>query len=210
MRRSSSDIDEADSVGAARWEHARLAGVARGGSPSFVDVSRSRFPFSLVWSPLPGITACVPVVGHMGICDSRGVIYDFGGPYYISVDSMSFGAPYLYLELDPADCLGPVGSETPRGSLSPAAAAQRWDAAVDAANDDFSRKMHNIVLQNCHHHSASVLNTLGYKGRRNWGQVGVATLVITQGRWVSLRAALCVWLIPLIIAAALGVFFGRR
>lgn len=210
MRRSSSD-DDADALGAAQtWEHSRVTGAPRGSVASAVDVSRSRFPFALVWSPLPGITACVPVVGHMGICDSRGVIYDFGGPYYISVDSMSFGAPYLYFELDPADCLGPAGSETPRGSATPAAAALRWDTAVDAANDDFSRKMHNIVLQNCHHHAASVLNTLGYRGRRNWGQVGIATLVITQGKWVSLRAALCVWLVPLALAVALGVYFGRR
>ena len=26
------------------------------------------------------------MIGHLGICDSAGIIYDFGGPYYIAED----------------------------------------------------------------------------------------------------------------------------
>ena len=37
----------------------------------------------------------------MGICDSRGVIYDFQGPYAIGEDGMAFGNPTRYLQLDP-------------------------------------------------------------------------------------------------------------
>lgn len=53
-----------------------------------IDVERNRFPYAIVWSPLPLITWFLPFIGHMGICDSRGVIYDFAGPYFIGEDHM--------------------------------------------------------------------------------------------------------------------------
>jgi hypothetical protein len=62
-------------------------------------VARSRFPCSIVWTPIPLITWILPFVGHMGICDSRGVIHDFAGPYFIGVDDMAFGEPTRYLPL---------------------------------------------------------------------------------------------------------------
>ncbi|KDO17647.1 hypothetical protein SPRG_16958, partial [Saprolegnia parasitica CBS 223.65] len=37
-----------------------------------IDVARDRFPFCIVWSPLPVITWFLPFIGHMGIGDSHG------------------------------------------------------------------------------------------------------------------------------------------
>ena len=71
---------------------------------SGIDVTNERYPYSIVWSPLPMITCFLPVVGHMGITDSRGVIYDFAGPYHIGEGCMAFGAPTRYLQLDPKLC----------------------------------------------------------------------------------------------------------
>jgi len=45
-----------------------------------VNTRNDRYPFCIVWTPLPGITTLLPFIGHMGIADSRGVIYDFAGP----------------------------------------------------------------------------------------------------------------------------------
>ena len=61
-----------------------------------------RLPYCIVWTPLPFITWLLPFIGHMGICDSRGAVYDFAGPYTIGVDEMAFAAPTRYLVLDPA------------------------------------------------------------------------------------------------------------
>ena len=61
--RSSDDFDAADAaapgLGGSRWERSRVIGAARGGGAPRAarDAARSRFPFSLVWTPLPGITA---------------------------------------------------------------------------------------------------------------------------------------------------------
>lgn len=58
--------------------------------------------------------------GHMGIADSRGVIYDFAGPYTIGEDNMAFGRPTRYLQLEPGRCKG-----------------EDWDEAVARSSDTY-------------------------------------------------------------------------
>jgi hypothetical protein len=64
-----------------------------------IDSERQRFPFCIVWTPLPLITWLFPFIGHMGICTSAGVIRDFAGPFYVSEDEMAFGNPTKWLTL---------------------------------------------------------------------------------------------------------------
>ena len=59
-----------------------------------------RFPLSIVWTPLPLITWMIPCIGHTGIGDSKGVVYDFAGPYFISKDDLAFGETHKYVVLD--------------------------------------------------------------------------------------------------------------
>jgi len=49
---------------------------------------------------------------------------------------------------------------------------------------------------------------MGYKGRRDWGQVGVAALVILRGTWVSPAHAACVWAAPLAVALLVALAAG--
>ncbi len=35
---------------------------------SRIDIERNRFPFCLVWTPLPLISWFLPMIGHTGIC----------------------------------------------------------------------------------------------------------------------------------------------
>lgn len=39
----------------------------------------NRYPFCIVWSPIPILTWVWPFIGHMGIALSSGVILDFAG-----------------------------------------------------------------------------------------------------------------------------------
>ena len=122
------------------WEATRLVPERRG--PRYdVDVARGRFPYSLVWTPLPGITWLLPCVGHLGVTDSRGVCYDFAGPYSIGVDDLAFGRPMIVVPLDPerATARRP-GGKSPQ---------EAWDAAVDAGNDVYCQRMHNIFCDKC-------------------------------------------------------------
>ena len=126
----------------------------RRGEPAAVDVARGRFPFSLVWTPIPPITWLLPFVGHLGIADSRGVVYDFAGPYYIGVDHLAFGSAARVLELNPDK----ITKYRPGESKAAA-----WDAAVDAASEEYCGRMHNIFCDNCHSHVAMALNELAYE-----------------------------------------------
>lgn len=161
-----------------------------------VDVKKKRFPYCIVWSPLPLITWFCPIIGHMGICDSQGVIWDFAGPYTINHDDMAFGAPTRYLQLDPSlikAVLGESGSSSSsskdRGSRNET--TEMWDNCVHHTNCHYSQRMHNICCQNCHHHTARALEQMKYRGLSNWSQ-------ITLGKY--LRAyTLCVSFFCLIL-----------
>uniref|UniRef100_A0A671N8R9 Transmembrane protein 222-like n=1 Tax=Sinocyclocheilus anshuiensis TaxID=1608454 RepID=A0A671N8R9_9TELE len=50
-----------------------------------IDPSISRYPYCIVWTPIPVLSWLFPFIGHMGICTSSGVIRDFAGPYFVSV-----------------------------------------------------------------------------------------------------------------------------
>lgn len=41
-------------------------------APAKIDPANDRFPFCIVWSPLPVITWFLPFIGHLGIADSQG------------------------------------------------------------------------------------------------------------------------------------------
>jgi hypothetical protein len=44
---------------------------------SLEDPDRDLFPFSVVWAPIPVVSWVVPFLGHVGICDSQGRVWDF-------------------------------------------------------------------------------------------------------------------------------------
>eukprot|EP00922_Rhytidocystis_sp_ex-Travisia-forbesii_P030509 GHVS01045075.1.p2 GENE.GHVS01045075.1~~GHVS01045075.1.p2 ORF type:complete len:119 (+),score=11.84 GHVS01045075.1:88-444(+) len=93
-----------------------------------VDISHQRFPYCVVWTCLPGLTTFLPFIGHTGICTSDGVIHDFGGPYYIGIDDMTFGKPLMYWNLSP-------GLPAP-----PDRCSQLWDSAVNDASSTFRQR----------------------------------------------------------------------
>lgn len=126
-----------------------------------VDPSSNRYPYCLVWTALPCITCCLPFIGHTGICKSDGTIYDFVGKGPMHHGELAFGAPLKYLVLE-------------HSTIS----SEEWDDAVTKANCTFSKRNHNLITNNCHHHVAEVLNNLRYGGRDNWGQVDIALLAL--------------------------------
>lgn len=42
----------------------------------------------------------MPFIGHIGICREDGVILDFAGPNFVSVDNFAFGAVTRYIQLN--------------------------------------------------------------------------------------------------------------
>ena len=93
-------------------------------SETKIDTDRHRYPYCIVWTPIPLISWLVPIIGHMGICTSLGIIRDFAGPYYVSQDDMAFGKPTKYWQLDPTLVTG-----------------VEWDDAVKQASDVYMNRM---------------------------------------------------------------------
>lgn len=65
-----------------------------------IDPKKLKFPCCIVWTPLPVVSWLAPFIGHVGLCREDGVILDFAGSNFISVDDFAFGPPARYLQLD--------------------------------------------------------------------------------------------------------------
>ena len=146
-----------------------------------IDSSRQRYPYCVVWTPIPLLTWFIPFVGHMGICTSAGVIRDFAAPYYVSEDNMGFGNPTMYWQLTPGR-----------------AESASWDSAVHQASEEYSHRMHNLFCDNCHSHVARALNLMRYGGSSSWNMYNLGFLMIFKGKFVGTTGFLKTWL-PFII-----------
>ncbi|KAK7471439.1 hypothetical protein BaRGS_00035927 [Batillaria attramentaria] len=152
-----------------------------------IDPSNSRFPHCIVWTPIPCLTWLFPIIGHMGIALTSGVIRDFAGPYYVSEDDMAFGQPTKYWQLDLSHMKG--GKDT-------------WDKAVTDASEEYKGHMHNLCCDNCHSHVALALNMMRYNNSTSWNMVKLCFLMLVHGKYVSVGAALKTWL-PFLICAGI-------
>jgi hypothetical protein len=66
-----------------------------------VDVKNARFPYCLVWTPLPVIAWLVPFFGHVGICREDGIILDYGIASNVNINRLAFGSTAKYVRLHP-------------------------------------------------------------------------------------------------------------
>ncbi len=110
-------------------------------------MSGDRYPVCILWTPIPCISWLLPFIGHTGISDSRGLVFDFAGPYTIGTGRLAFGDAVKVLPLDETRC----GRE-----------ALDWDAAIREGNEIYSKRMHHLCLDNCHSHVAQCLNLMAY------------------------------------------------
>ncbi|XP_053201669.1 transmembrane protein 222-like [Panonychus citri] len=144
-----------------------------------VDFERNRYPYCIVWTPIPIITWFFPFIGHMGIATSQGIIKDFSMSYTISTDKLGFGDPTRYLQLDPHQVNGNK---------------EAWDEATDYACEIYSSRVHNLFLDNCHSHVALALSTMKYKGKDNWNMVILAGWIFLFGKYVGISGFLKTWI----------------
>ncbi|NXK95884.1 TM222 protein, partial [Formicarius rufipectus] len=121
-----------------------------------------------------------PIIGHMGICTSTGVIRDFAGPYFVSEDNMAFGKPVKYWKLDPNKVY--------------ATGANAWDTAVHDASEEYKHRMHNLCCDNCHSHVALALNLMKYDNSTSWNMVKLCFFTLLYGKYVSIGGFVKTWL----------------
>lgn len=191
-----SDTSSIDSHLAQKWEAIELTHNERSiDSDTYkMDIARARFPFAILWTPIPVLTWIFPFIGHMGICDSRGVAYDFAGPYSIGIDDLAFGLPTRYLLFNPEH----ISMNKRREFGNDKTVTQIWDNAVDIGCEVYSGRMHNLCCDNCHSHVARCLNVMQYNNRSNWNMVTLAILMFIKGKYVTTGRMISMWF-PFII-----------
>ena len=133
-----------------------------------IDNIKQRYPYCLVWTPIPCISWFIPSIGHAGICNSEGVIHDFACPYCVSVDNMAFGNPTKFVILE----------------LSQKEFAE-YDKAVEYEKKCYNKLSYDFFTNNCHSFIASVLNNLNYKGKRNYNMVNVWWILSTKSKYIT-------------------------
>ncbi|CAG5129670.1 unnamed protein product, partial [Candidula unifasciata] len=151
-----------------------VSSVTMGSDTNNLDVSSvnprsNRYPHCIVWTPIPCLTWLFPIIGHMGICTSAGVIRDFAGPYFVSEDDMAFGNPVKYWQMDLAKAKN--GKES-------------WDRAVADASEEYKHRMHNLFCDNCHSHVAMALNLMNYSGSSSWNMVKLCFFMLIYGKYI--------------------------
>lgn len=154
-----------------------------------INPERQRFPFCIVWTPIPILTYILPFIGHMGIATSTGVIRDFAGAYTVSENDMAFGKPTKYWQLSYVKAKGGV---------------QGWDSAITEASEIYKTRVHNLCCDNCHSHVATALNIMMYDNSNSWNMVKLAFLMLVHGKYVSFTGFLRTWLpFSLIVAVVI-------
>ena len=133
-----------------------------------IDKKNDRYPYSLVWTSIPCITHIIPWIGHLGICKSNGIIYDFAGHCLVNENNFFFGKPYEYAFLEP--------KENER---------IKWDQSIDKVVNKFKRMNYNFFCNNCHSFCCEVLNEIKYNGKNNYGMISVWWSVVTKGKYLS-------------------------
>ncbi|XP_045602029.1 transmembrane protein 222 [Procambarus clarkii] len=144
-----------------------------------MDHRHHRYPCCIVWTPIPLLTWLFPIIGHVGIGNTSGVIRDFAGPYFVSEDNMAFGWPTKYWALDPYKAKG--------GPTS-------FDRCVSMASEEYMGRMHNLFCDNCHSHVAMALNLMHYDSSTSWNMVKVCCMIMIHGHYVSFAGLLKTWL----------------
>ncbi len=136
-----------------------------------ISPQKNRYPYCIVWTPIPFLTYLIPSIGHAGIADSEGVIHDFAATFYVNIDDFSFGKPTKYFQLELND-----------------KERYDYDKAIQKGDLKYNKEIHNLFWNNCHSHVAYVLNQVKYKGKNNYNMVDVWWLFIWKGKYVSFLA----------------------
>lgn len=138
-----------------------------------IDIENDRYPYCIVWSPIPVLTWFFPFIGHMGLANSKGIIFDFAGPYTINHDNFAFGRPTRYLQLVPT---------------------KGWDEALSTANAIYAKRMHNLCCDNCHSHVAVALEGMKYNGKTRYDMVSLCFWMFFTGSYTDFNGFVSTWL----------------
>ena len=120
---------------------------------------RSNKAYCLVWTPIPLISLFLPFYGHTGITSSTGSIYDFGSSRYVSINQLTYGAPYKYIPLCPNENEKKI-----------------WDFHLIKMAKRYARKEYTLCGKNGYKFCSSVLNKIQLHNKNNYNQKDIMNM----------------------------------
>lgn len=141
----------------------------------------------------------VPWIGHLGIADSEGHVHDFAGPFTVNI----------------GDFMVPIAKVYQFPSAVWAGREREWDAGLAQADGIYSKLVHNIVSENCHHHSARALTCMKLGSSREVAPLAQMTmmeafwLITRKGQFISPGAWLLTYL-PFMLGLLFWAWFFAR
>jgi hypothetical protein len=164
--------------------------VAPDGSENLLKNGSKELSCCVVWTSIPLISWVIPAIGHVGICNSSGTLFDFQGDGMIGRDNMLFGEPM----------------QKWRVPIEPAI----LDRAVDDVSSEFRHVGYSFFCSNCHFFVASCLQQAGLPGPccgsdwRTGATVKIIYSLILKGRSISACKFVAIW-VPFLIIVGLIV-----
>ena len=139
------------------------------------------FPYCVIWTKLPILSAIFPFIGHTAIGSSNGIVHEFAGDFLIGVNKLSFNKPMKYYKCD-------LNEEQKK----------MWDKAIEESDLKFIKSKHDLLYNNCHHHVAFVLNRVKYRNKK-YATCGIMCLLCCKGKFVSMCAILQTYWLTLVL-----------
>lgn len=146
-------------------------------------------PCSVLWTPIPGFSWIFPIVGHMGMTDDAGKIYEFMGMGVTQPDSLSFGPVTRYVPLPPKWGLD-------------------WNMGVLHGCRLSEGRPHMGCVNNCHTFVADSMNHMKYLRFSCWNSVLLALMVFFFGRYPSLSMFAYHWVPSALCFGVMYFFFS--
>ncbi|KAL4481757.1 hypothetical protein ABPG74_007846 [Tetrahymena malaccensis] len=171
--------------------------------PSIIQINnqqnQKKIFFKISWTPINQCFCCC-LIGHVGISNSQGVVYDFKNHFFIGADIGDeelrlFGRPTkdLYLELD---------SEEQAARLQEVLKNKQ----VMYTTKEAVVGRYKFLKNNCHHFVADVLNTFRYKNKSNYTAWWVWKQTLFHAKYRNFKGCLRTYSTPLVLIL-LGILF---
>ena len=133
--------------------------------------SKNRYPYCIVWTPIPFLTYIIPFIGQTGIANSKGIIHDYSASFFVNIDDFSFGKPTKYLQLDLNE----------KEKID-------YDKAIEKGDLKFRTLIYNFFRNNSHMYVAYILNQIKYKGKSDFNMIYIWWILIWRGKYISFLA----------------------
>ncbi|CCW71098.1 unnamed protein product [Phytomonas sp. Hart1] len=179
--------------------------------PPVIDVMQNRYPFCIVWAPIPFISWIFPFIGHVAICDSEGRIYDFQGDFHVGTDRMLFGRPLKYWDLskfyvpsfyNPSKDMHQIDSEQVQDEID------AYNSGISLAKGQFTFSEHyNFFTNNCHSFVADCLNKQTICLQKS-NMFSICLGMVLHSKYTSMYGCAIVFAPPIILVVLLIIIIS--